>query len=252
MAVHPALFVRWTALICLAPVLFGVSSDKFAFAPMDLFGLQGISGPVDISAGLFRLCFHWIFHDGGEHLFTNLIALTLFGAATENLLGVKRTATIFAASIILAALTEGYVATDRLAWMVGASGGISGLMGALLAMRPWAKLRLGVRSADRYALHAPIMALCLIDVCANAGLGFIAWSGAGPFEETVAWRGHLAGYACGFLTGWIWRRQTFDADNPMIIAISSGFYRQAGWKSNLLTALVWSAAVLAGIKSAVS
>lgn len=134
-------------------------------------------------------------HAGWLHLIGNGVFLLIFGVPAERRLGAWRLLALFllggALANFVASLMIG--ATGRV--IVGASGGISALIGAYLVLFPKAKLGIVVP-----------LGLWLEFVRAPAALLIGLWAGlqllftfVGPAFGAVAWWAHLAGFAAGVL-----------------------------------------------------
>ncbi|MBV5336087.1 rhomboid family intramembrane serine protease, partial [bacterium] len=128
----------------------GVPVGRLAFVPAYAFGVAGFDGPIDAPAALRGLFGHIFVHDGSTHLFTNMLALAIFGPPLEARLGGLRFLGVFFATAVAAAVIEGLVGGDRLTPLVGASGGVSGVMGALLILNSDARLRLSLPLFGRF------------------------------------------------------------------------------------------------------
>lgn len=232
-------------LACLAPAALCLPTDRLAFVPAYLFGVGGFDGPINLFIGLRGLFSYFLVHDGAAHLFANAAALGVFGAAAAARLGDGRLAGLFFAAAVFAALAEGAAAADRLTPLVGASGGISGLMGASAVLAPRLRLRFRLIPLPRTG-SLVLMWLLGVDLAINLGLAALSLSQLAPLLENVAWRAHLAGFAFGLVAGlWLRRRAEVCPDQ---IEATHGFALSAGWRMNGLTAVVWTAALAAALR----
>lgn len=136
---------------------------------------------------IWRLVTMMFVHAGLLHLFFNASALTEFGRSVENLYGPRRFLLIFFGSGIAGA-SASFVATPTPS--VGASGGIFGLIGALLAFGLRHHLRLPAAARQRFTIQ---MGLCL---AINLGLGFLS-----TFIDNAAHLGGLVGGA--LIASWV-------------------------------------------------
>lgn len=227
-------------LACLAPAALGLPMDWLAFLPVYLFGLG--DGPINPFAGLRGLFSYFLVHDGPAHLFANMLGLALFGGALERRLGARWIFTLFIAASVAAGLVEGAFITDHALALAGASGGVSGLMGALAGLAP--RARLGLRlwpSSLRAGL--PLIALTALDVGVNLLTGAVSLTAYAPFAESVAWRAHLTGFAFGLIAGLLLRRRREPWPQSGELRLTFGFAAARGWRLNGLTALIWLAAL---------
>ena len=126
--------------------------------------------------GGWRLVASGFLHFSPIHLLFNMVCLVSWGTAVERRLGLAWFLLLYAASLLgggLVAMTEPRGIT------AGASGAISGLLGALLYL----SLR---RMVD----------MPLAGIAATVALNVAFTFGA----SSISWRGHLGGFAAGLLT----------------------------------------------------
>jgi membrane associated rhomboid family serine protease len=123
-------------------------------------------------------------HSGLLHLAINMITLWSLGTAVLRRVGLAKFVLIYAASILGGAMIFGLMAPD-LRPMVGASGALFGLAGALLS---WAYVD---RFTFRQGLLPVVQAVALLIV-----LNLVLWW---AMAGQLAWQTHLG----GFLAGWI-------------------------------------------------
>jgi len=147
----------------------------------------------DGSAG--RLVSALFVHADWTHLLGNLLFLLIFGLPAERAMGPWRFLAVFllgGAVANLAALIA--IGTpDRL--IIGASGAVSALIGAYLALFPGARLGVVV-PLGVFLQFVRLPAALLIGVWALLQLVFTF---IGPALGAVAWSAHLAGFAFGGL-----------------------------------------------------
>ena len=127
------------------------------------------------------------------HLVGNGVFLLIFGVPAERRLGAWRLLLLFLVGGALANFVASLVIGDAGRVIVGASGGISALVGAYLVLFPKAKLGIVVP-----------LGLWLEFVRAPAALLIGLWAGlqlvftfVGPAFGAVAWWAHLTGFAAG-------------------------------------------------------
>lgn len=135
------------------------------------------------------------------HLVGNVLFLLIFGVPAERALGPWRLLTIFLLGGALANLCAALLMESPGRIIIGASGGISALIGAYLALFP--KARLGVVVPLGLWLEfvrAP--AALLIGLWALLQLIF---SFAGPTFGAVAWWAHLSGFVIGVAMALLFR-----------------------------------------------
>jgi membrane associated rhomboid family serine protease len=128
-------------------------------------------------------------HGGLLHLAGNLFYLWIFGAQIEELLGHRRFAVFYLACGIAAGAI--HVASDPNSWLptVGASGAISGLLGAYAVTYPTGRLRLLWPP-----VRVPAIAFLALWFLMQVASGLAAHSGQGG---GTAWWAHVGGFAAG-------------------------------------------------------
>jgi membrane associated rhomboid family serine protease len=128
-------------------------------------------------------------HGGLLHLAGNMLYLWIFGTAIEDLLGVRRFLVLYAACGLAAAAI--HVASDPTSFVpsVGASGAVSGLLGAYAVSYPTGRLRL---LWPRVPVPAFLFLLVWIALQLVAGLSARDGGGSG-----TAWWAHVGGFAAG-------------------------------------------------------
>ncbi|MBS28597.1 MAG: rhomboid family intramembrane serine protease [Alphaproteobacteria bacterium] len=152
---NPRLYIRahyvTIALVLLNAVIFvsalGLSEAqaydailRYAVIPARLFG------EVDLPAGLaavsapVTLLSHQFLHGGWEHLIFNMLFLWVFGDNIEDALGHLRFVVFFVVCGAAGGLAQSLVDPGSTTPVIGASGSISGVLGAYLLLYPRARL----------------------------------------------------------------------------------------------------------------
>jgi rhomboid family protein len=123
-------------------------------------------------------------HGGWVHLGVNMITLAAFGAPVERLLGVRRFVLFYLSAGIVAGLIHGLFFPDSPHPVVGASGAISGVFGAVL---------MALRHVGRLNSLLPVAGVW---IALNVFFGL--WGdGPGTGGEPVAWTAHIGGFVYG-------------------------------------------------------
>lgn len=165
----------------------------------DWGALSGETTPADLLQSWsdgerwLRLVTALLLHADWAHLLGNLVFLLIFGLPAERAMGPWRFLLLFllggAVANLAAVLAIG--APDQL--VIGASGAVSAVIGAYLALFPHA--RLGVVLPLGLFLEfvrAPASLLIGLWVVLQVGFAYI-----GPAFGAVAWWAHIAGFAFG-------------------------------------------------------
>jgi membrane associated rhomboid family serine protease len=175
----------------------------WSVAPPRLTG--GHAGPGDY----LSLVTHMAVHGGPVHLALNSLWLLAFGAPVARRMGAGGEASaarsraalafaaLFVASGVAGALAFVAMHPREVTFLMGASGGIHGLLGALV--------RFGFRPAAVWEPHrlagllsAPVLTLSTIIIGLNVFAGFFG-SSLGVGEVKIAWESHIGGYVFGLL-----------------------------------------------------
>jgi membrane associated rhomboid family serine protease len=187
------------ALALLDVVLFGhvtrlAPSESIAFVerwglvPREL--LRAFAHPA--SAGLrpwLTPLTSMFLHGDALHLAGNLLYLGVFGVQIERLLGHARFLVFYAACGLAAAALHVALAPSSYVVTLGASGAISGLLGAYLVRHPGARLRLF--GTD---LWVPLGVFLALWIALQLASGLVALRDGGG---GVAWWAHAGGFGAG-------------------------------------------------------
>lgn len=142
---------------------------------------------------LLRLISAIFLHADWAHLLGNLMFLLIFGLPAERVMGPWRFMLLFLLGGAVANLAAvlAIATPDRL--IIGASGAVSALIGAYLALFPGARLGVVV-PLGLFLQFVKVPAALLIGIWALLQLVFTF---IGPAFGAVAWSAHLAGFAFG-------------------------------------------------------
>jgi len=153
-------------------MLFGLVPAAYTGGPSDL--LTQIAAPVT----------YQFLHGGWMHLGINMITLAAFGAPVERMLGVRRFVAFYLSAGIVAGFVQVLLYPDSIDPVIGASGAISGVFGAVLMLM-------------RYTGNLPsLYPIAGIWIALNIFFGlFGGMPGSGG--EQVAWAAHVGGFLYG-------------------------------------------------------
>ena len=133
-------------------------------------------------------------HAGIGHLAGNMLYLWIFGNNIEAVLGKFRFILFYFVCGAIAAL--GHIATDMNSQvpMVGASGAISGILGAYLILFPFARIKTFIFLGIYWTIaRVPAIALLLI------WIGLQIWNSVVTGAGETAWFAHIGGFIAGIL-----------------------------------------------------
>ncbi len=190
------------SLIGLIALCFGVQLYMIhaGTSTSTFFSLVG-SVPSQVIDGsqLWGLVTYAFFHGGWMHIFGNLYFLYVFGDNVEDTLGIPKFLLIFFLSSIAGALLHTAFFPGSTVPLVGASGAISGLMGAYLVLFPEVKVWMVVLRFVRFKLSMLYYLLFWLGLQV-----FMAFHGG----KGVAWMAHIGGFAVGILFGFLFRNSS--------------------------------------------
>jgi membrane associated rhomboid family serine protease len=165
---------------------------EFGLIPCRLTGACRMA--ADLPSPVFTIFSSMFLHGGFFHIAGNMLYLWIFGNNVEDTLGHGRFTLFYLASGVAAAATQTIVGPDSHVPMIGASGAISGVLGAYFLLFP----------------HASVLTLIIfgffwriVRIPALLVLGF--WmvvqilNGLGSFGAGggVAWFAHIGGFFAG-------------------------------------------------------
>ncbi|CAO3412947.1 rhomboid family intramembrane serine protease [Azospirillum endophyticum] len=185
---------RAVILICVLAFVLRLPPESFAFVPAYFFGTVELAGPLPTGALWRGLFGHVLVHADLTHLLSNMAVLWLLGDVVERQIGHLRYLLLFFIGTVAAALTEGLLAADRMAPLIGASGAICALMGTFLCVRP--HFGLLSRRLPRRLVKGAILVFALL----NGAMTLVPLKSDSPLAE-VGWGAHAGGLAAGLLLG---------------------------------------------------
>ncbi|QKV20290.1 rhomboid family intramembrane serine protease [Oricola thermophila] len=158
-------------------------------------------------------------HGSFMHLASNMLFLWVFGDNVEDALGHVRFLVFYLACAVAGALAHGFLVPDSTAPLIGASGAISGIIGAYLILHP--KVRIWVLAFGRIPLRLPAAIPLLL---------WIAFQLANVLldaDDGVSWAAHVGGFVAGAVLVVVMRRRgvpLFDRDIvlPKAVEIREG------------------------------
>ncbi len=153
---------------------------------------------AELSAELYRvptwatLVTYQFLHGGLLHLIFNMAYLWVFGDNIEDSMGHARFAVFYLLCGAIAALCQVAADPSATAPLIGASGAVSGILGAYLLLHPQARILVPVVIIP---LYLPAYVLLLIWI----GFQFYAVSQVTGDAAGVAWWAHIGGFIAGIV-----------------------------------------------------
>lgn len=206
--------LRWAtpALLALSALVFGWASSRAGAAQrallLDWGALAGGLSTLEAwqrafgDGSVLRLFSALFLHADWVHLLGNLVFLLIFGLPAERVMGPWRFLALFLCGGALANLAAVLLVGTPDQLIIGASGAISAVIGAYLALFPRARLGM-VLPLGLFLEFVRAPAALFIGVWALLQIVFAYF---GPAFGTVAWAAHIAGFVFGVAFALLVRR----------------------------------------------
>jgi membrane associated rhomboid family serine protease len=180
---------------------------EFGLVPCRLTG--GCATADEFPSPVLTIFTSMFLHGGLFHIGGNMLYLWIFGDNVEDTLGHGRFLIFYLAAGAAAALAQAYLNPGSRVPMIGASGAISGVLGAYLLLFPYATvLTLVTFGFFIRFLHVPAMIVLGFWVFVQLLNGYITFSahslGRGE-SGGVAWFAHIGGFLAGMLLLFLFR-----------------------------------------------
>jgi len=166
----------------------------FGMVPARLFGDAVLPAEMAQASPLVTLVTYQFLHGDWPHLIFNMLFLWVFGDNIEDALGHGRFLPFFFGCGIAGALLQGVINPDSVSPVIGASGAISGLLGAYVVLHP--RARILVLAFTFIPLRLP--ALLVIGTWFAQNIIWATLGGAGA--AGVAFWAHIGGALAGALS----------------------------------------------------
>ena len=149
--------------------------------------LAWVPAPVTMVTSMFL-------HGGWMHFLGNMLYLWIFADNVEDTMGHARFAVFYVACGLVAALAQALPSPESTIPMIGASGAISGVLGAYLLLYPKAKVRVIVPlGIVMQMMRLPAWIVLALWFALQLIQNAFAQSGGGG----VAFRAHIGGFVAG-------------------------------------------------------
>lgn len=211
---NPRIFIRypwvtWGLILgCVAVFGLQLMADEdlerellfgFGMVPALVTGKASLDPSIVTPPALFSLFTYMFLHGSTMHLVGNMLFLWVFGDNIEDSMGHGRFALFYAVCGVAAAVLHLAIDPSSRLPTVGASGAISGILGAYLLLHPRARILVPILFIPVY-LPAWLLITVWIGIQILMGLG--TPSGAGG----VAWWAHVGGFTVGMVLIRFFRR----------------------------------------------
>ncbi|MCA0405721.1 MAG: rhomboid family intramembrane serine protease [Proteobacteria bacterium] len=173
---YPVVFIV-LALNALAYALLVITDGDFTISADTMLSFGALVPREAIEGEYWRLLSYGFLHFSPMHIAANSICLIAWGVPLEGWLGARRMALLYLASIVIAGIGSFLMQTGPTV-TAGASGGVSGLLGALFVLYLMRIVRLPA-------------SFFLINIGLNIAVPFMV--------PGIDWQAHLSGFVGGAL-----------------------------------------------------
>jgi membrane associated rhomboid family serine protease len=167
---------------------------RWGFIPGDVLGRGGIGPTSDAFPAWSKIFSSMFLHGGFMHIIGNMLFLWIFGNNIEDTFGKIRFVVFYLLCGVAAAFTQALTDTASNVPMIGASGAISGVLGAYLWLFPHARVRVLIMFGIITVVHLRaviVLGLWFVLQLVNAALTPISEEGG------VAFWAHVGGFVAG-------------------------------------------------------
>ena len=188
-----------------------VAIFSFGMIPARVFGYAELPPEIATVPAWATVLTSMFMHGGWLHLGGNMLFLWIFGDNIEDSMGHVRFAAFYLLCGTAAALTQGFLNPASEIPMVGASGAVSGVLGAYILLHPGATVRVLI-FLGFFVTIAHIPALLVLGFWFAGQLASAAM--APPGEPGVAFGAHVGGFVAGLATVSLFKRRRVPLLEP--------------------------------------
>lgn len=199
-------YVTWTILgLCALVYLWQVGHGpreqqalvySYGLIPAVLLGDLGLPPELYRVPATMTLFTSMFMHGGLLHLLGNMLYLWIFGNNIEDAMGHGRFVVFYLLCGIGAAMAQALPNPEAQIPMIGASGAISGVLGAYLLLFPHARVLVAIPFG--FIIHTVYLPAVLVLGVWFAIQAFSSLN-MNPAEGGVAWYAHLGGFVAGMV-----------------------------------------------------
>ena len=204
--------------ICILVFLWQTSLDprsgqamvqRLGFIPALLFGEATFAPGAELVPSWVTLFTSMFLHGGIMHLGGNMLYLWIFGNNIEDVMGHGRFLAFYLLCGLVAAMAQALPDMGSTIPMIGASGAISGVLGAYLLLFPKAKVQVIIPIGFFMMRNLPAGWLLGFWIAFQVISGLLADTDGGG----VAWWAHVGGFAAGMALVYLFRQR--EAAKPL-------------------------------------
>jgi membrane associated rhomboid family serine protease len=185
---------------------------QYGAIPAVLFGRESLPREMIALPASFSLITSMFLHGGFMHLIGNMLYLWIFGNNIEEAVGHFRFVLFYVVCGIIAAMSHAMTDPGSVVPMIGASGAISGVLGAYLLLYPHARVMvlipLGIFSRMVYIPAGFVLAFWFVLQLLSGAVT------AGRPGGGVAWFAHIGGFVAGMVLIGFFKQRHVRFFNP--------------------------------------
>jgi membrane associated rhomboid family serine protease len=167
---------------------------QYGMIPARVFGYDGVSPAFEVVPGWATVLTSMFMHGGFMHLALNMLFLWIFGDNVEDSMGHLRYLVFYLLCGVAAAVAQGAINPTSTIPMVGASGAISGVLGAYMLLHPHATVRTLIFIGIFITIvHVPALVVLGVWFLMQVVSGMLPSS----VEGGVAFFAHIGGFVAG-------------------------------------------------------
>ncbi len=194
-------FIVMCVLVFLWQLSFGAQGGQrivyaLGVVPASLLGQGQLPAELSLVSPWMTVFTSMFMHGGWMHLIGNMLYLWIFGDNVEDSMGHGRFVVFYLLCGIAAVLAQALPDPSSTIPMIGASGAISGVLGAYLLLYPHARVLVAIPLG--FYLHTMRIPAGLVLVL-WFGLQLLSSAMAQPGQGGVAFRAHIGGFIAGMI-----------------------------------------------------
>lgn len=201
----------------------------FGTIPSVLFGIRDLPPGLSVVPAWLTLVTGIFLHGGIMHLLGNMLFLWVFGDNVEDAMGHGKFLLFYLLCGIIASLSHAVLEPGSDVPLIGASGAISGVLGAYFVLHPRVQVWVLLFA------FIPVRLPTFIVLGAWALLQVVYTFNSTPETQHVAWWAHIAGFAAG---AWLIRYFRYphvalwDTSETGSLEVGGLRLRSGGWNRN--------------------
>jgi membrane associated rhomboid family serine protease len=181
--------------------LIAINVAVFVWSLTDYEAIIGAYGFTPAEFAAATLLTSMFLHGGLDHIFGNMWFLHIFGDNVEDMFGKAKYTLFYLLSGLAASLAHYLTNLGSAIPAIGASGAISGVLGAYLAFFPHVRIRVA-----SYYYHGTVPAYTMLLFWFGLQLLFGAASFLGGRGSGIAFFAHIGGFVFGYAVAAVYRK----------------------------------------------